>query len=90
MKSNNESADNYRNCNHGHGRCRVLDEVEKAMTNGDKVRQMPDEELASFVYCDIYKGLPWCVPLDSCCKHAGEDYTCEQCMLEWLKEPIND
>ena len=59
------------------------------MTNGDRVRQMTDEELILLVYSET-NTTPWCTPFNENCKHHGEDYECETCMLDWLKEEVKD
>ena len=53
------------------------------MTNGDRIREMPDEELANFLLenVDCY----------SCTMHKpGCSIDCERSMLEWVREEAND
>ena len=54
------------------------------MTNGDKIRQMTDEEIA-----EVLSGQ--C----SCCEYqydnCGTDFClCEQGVLEWLKQEVSE
>ena len=54
------------------------------MTNGDWIRDMTDEELAGFIghncLCDRIQNdeSKWCE------RHA----TCENCLEDWLKQPV--
>ena len=48
----------------------------KVMTNGDRIRQMSNEELNNVIDC----------PYDGCI-HSFEDYKCSDCRLEWLNAP---
>ena len=60
------------------------------MTNGDRIRQMSDEELADFIdkgrisiqdkFCDENAAM------DVEC----DDRECTQCWLEWLRKEAND
>lgn len=50
----------------------------KTITNGDKIRQMTDEELAEFM-----RGCPKNSAHNMC---AGEGDVCKQCWLDWLKQ----
>lgn len=52
------------------------------MTNGDKLRQMTDEELAK-----IMRSCTFCAYLDKGCQHNG---TCTQGFLEWLKQEVDE
>lgn len=52
------------------------------MTNGDKVRNMTNEELADFLYngCDVIN-YPFC---------AIPGFSCRECYLSWLKEEYHE
>ena len=61
----------------------------KEQTNADRIRAMSDEELARWI-SDMWHGFvsnPWC---DLRCQNCreGDDYRCEKCALEWLKQPV--
>ena len=51
------------------------------MMNGDRIRQMTDEELAKILYCNqcIYQGMPECEKSD-----------CEYGITAWLKLEVKD
>ena len=51
------------------------------MTNGDRIRQMTDEELADIMRCNqcIYQGMPEC-----------ERNDCEYGILAWLKQEVSE
>ena len=51
------------------------------MTNADKIRQMDDEELSSFLNNQLYWPF-WC---DGNCQTE-----CHDCCLKWLKEEVED
>lgn len=55
------------------------------MTNGDKIRSMPDEELARFIYtrtdCNSYS----CPAFNLCVVHKNKE-TCIKTVLEWLEQ----
>lgn len=51
-------------------------------TNGDRIRNMPDEELARFIGNVDYD--PW-QRCDQC-----KFESCEECCLEWLKQEAED
>lgn len=60
----------------------------RATTNADRIRAMSDEELAASNY------IP-CPYADDCCgecKYGWHEQaqTCEECKLEWLKQPAED
>jgi hypothetical protein len=50
------------------------------MTNGDKVRQMTDAELAD--------ALEWhyVCPPNTKCEHGADKTNCRACWMEWLKQ----
>lgn len=55
------------------------------ITNADRIRSMPDEELAGWINCRI----SICVPG----KKPGRDCPigmCEECWLEWLKQEVTE
>lgn len=59
----------------------------RAMTNGDKIRQMSDAKLAEILPADSCR---WCVA-SSFCESSGSSAThCDQLMLEWLKQEAED
>ena len=63
----------------------------KPQTNADRIRAMTDEELARGI-SDLWHGFvskPWC---DFRCQNCreGDDYRCEKCALEWLKQPVEE
>ena len=47
------------------------------MTNGDRIRQMTDEELAIYLECP-YTEKP--------CRHSEDAAGCAMCIEEWLKQ----
>lgn len=49
------------------------------MTNGDKIRQMTDKELAIQLEAFI------CHKVKGC---RSEDISCTECALEWLKQEV--
>lgn len=49
----------------------------KAMTNGDRIRSMTDEELAVIIMCPQSIDVSMCLP----------DHDCVKCALEWLQSP---
>lgn len=61
------------------GVCREFDEC-KPQTNADRIRAMSDEELAKFLYTD-----PMCEGQRYC-----SEYGCEDCILDWLRQPVKD
>ena len=67
-KYNSNSRDNEPCC-----RC------DSRQTNADRIRNMPDEELAEWMLCPYMKG-----PYDECI-HGWHDYDCSKCKLEWLQ-----
>ena len=51
---------------------------EVTLTNGDRIRAMSDEELAEW---------------NNFCPHIDDECTlkgCTKCILEWLKQPVED
>ena len=50
--------------------------MERKQTNGDRIRAMSDEELASFLECRPGE-----------CKLG---VSCFDCIEEWLKQPVED
>ena len=55
-------------------------------TNADRLRAMPDEELAKVIPC------PYMRDIYDECKFGWHErtQTCEECTLEWLKQPAKD
>ena len=53
------------------------------MTNGDKIRQMTDEELER---CFRYRLHACCRPEEFC----GGRPSCERCWREWLQEEVQE
>ena len=51
------------------------------VTNADKIRQMDDEELSSFLNNQLY----WPVWCDDNCQAE-----CHDCCLKWLKEEVKE
>ena len=47
-----------------------------AMTNGDRIRQMSNEELAKMIECPL-----------GACTHPADDVWCPECILNWLNAP---
>lgn len=57
------------------------------MTNAEKIRQMSDEELVSFLMCPAEYDLSF--SKSNLCR--GEFYNdCRKCTLKWLQEENND
>lgn len=50
------------------------------MTNGDRIREMSDEELAVTLMCPNDMGMA-----DIPCTHS-DSCNCCQCLLDWLKQ----
>ena len=50
------------------------------MTNGDRIREMSDEELAVTLMCPNDMGMA-----DIPCTHS-DSCNCRQCLLDWLKQ----
>lgn len=62
--------------------CREHEEAKKPKTNGDRIRQMTDEELA-----DVLQGQ--CI----CCAHQLKGCTekvCKDGAYKWLKQEVQD
>lgn len=56
----------------------------KPITNADRIRAMPDEELAEFLY-NAWDNAAWCSD-----KRCTEDDSCLPCWLKWLREECNE
>ena len=86
-------------CNGNCGDCDSLDEIveklaeyedkeeQKPQTNADRIRAMSDEELVEHFmigsichYISKVEGMEWCAT------HG----TCEQCVRDWLRQPVKD
>ena len=80
--------ENY-SCSHTCDHCNGAGEIEIPMTNADRIRAMSDEELAASpliipcFYDDDGYGE---------CKFGWHNRTqsCEECRLEWLKQPAEE
>ena len=59
---------------------------EKRITNADRIRAMSDEELAETIPC------PYMRDCYDECKFGWHErtQTCEECKLEWLRQPVKD
>ena len=55
----------------------------KPMTNGDRIRAMTDEELAEFILDKRENGTCF----NNKCYHNDPNKGCDDCTLEWLKQP---
>lgn len=64
-------------------RLKELEQEQKIMTNGDRIRAMTDGELAEELNKMVYCG--GC-PINKGCVC---DMLCEDALLLWLKEPVN-
>ena len=53
-------------------------------TNADRIRAMSDEKLAEFITSGV--------PKDACKGRCGgdESFPCSECVLDWLKEEVED
>ena len=72
--------------------CRKVIGHGKRQTNADRIRQMPDEELADFLENGVF-AMPWCnateeeVDPDSLkCKR----WDCVKCALDWLRQEVDN
>lgn len=58
------------------------------MTNGDKIRDMTDEELAKIYayasFCDI------CPVRDVCGSDMDANTSCYEKILEWIRSPVEE
>ena len=51
------------------------------MTNGDKIRQMTDEELIQFIGCFPSE---YCAPRYKSC----DEHNCADCVRDWIKQEV--
>lgn len=51
----------------------------KPLTNGERIRNMTDEELVDVIHCPL-------VEVDGC--HTGK--SCALCILRWLRSPVEE
>ena len=58
--------------------CKLFDPKTPPITNGDRIRQMSNEELVKLLGCT--RRLANCI-------HLEDDYPCEQCALDYLNAP---
>lgn len=47
-------------------------------TNGDRIRQMSNEELEGVIDCPHFEGM---------CIHRNDEYPCKCCKRDWLNAP---
>ena len=60
----------------------------RKLSNGDRIRNMSDEELAEFANAE---GLsPWCGMHKKCPQLENDPADCRPCMLEWLKKEVEE
>ena len=52
----------------------------EVITNGDKIRQMSNEELAGVIECPHFEGM---------CMHRDDEYPCKCCKRDWLNAPAD-
>lgn len=52
--------------------------VGTALTNGDVIRLMSNEELAGVIECPHFEGM---------CIHRDDEYPCKCCKRDWLNAP---
>ena len=60
-------------------------EDRKVLTNGDRYRNMSDEELANYYFDYFFHEVPYCSLKPCAC-----DDDCAICLLNWLKSPAED
>ena len=63
---------------------RRLIDHSKPMTNAQKIRAMSDEELAEFIYRCEMSEIDYAKTF---CDLCNGQYECDQCRLDWLKQP---
>ena len=56
----------------------------KAQTNADRIRSMSDEELADFIDRCEMNDIDYAKTF---CDLCNGQYECDQCRLDWLKQP---
>ena len=56
----------------------------KSQTNAQKIRAMSDEELAEFIYRCEMSEIDYAKTF---CDLCNGQYECDQCRLDWLKQP---
>ena len=60
------------------------------MTNGDKIRQMDDEELAA-IFNKIIQDCEYCPLYEDCIQNTDATYvTCKVMYLKWLREEVQE
>ena len=64
----------------------MMSEKGEAMTNGDKIRAMTDEELLS-VAVEYICGMV--LDAEMCGAYNGEK-NCRECCLAWLRSPVDE
>lgn len=65
------------------------------MTNGDKIRTLPDEQLARIINGLVEENGQFCRNLPECEKDLDDDRLipserCQKCVLAWLREEAED
>lgn len=55
--------------------------MEKAKTNGDRIRQMTDDELVDFLAGFL------CYQVGLC---RADDISCRECALQWLRQEVKE
>ena len=63
---------------------RRLIDHSKPMTNADRIRSMSDEELAEFIDRCEMNDIDYAKTF---CDLCNGQYECDQCRLDWLKQP---
>lgn len=57
-------------------------------SNGDAIRDMTDEELATVIAWPYLASPPWCAN-HTTCPYISEDPTpCDKCVLDWLRQEV--
>lgn len=54
-------------------------------TNADRIRAMSNEELAEWYFKVFFRNVPYCNKPE-----CFNDSPCEQCLLDWLKQEVED
>ena len=62
--------------------CKIT--MEKPQTNADRIRAMSDEELAEFIDRCEMNDIDYAKTF---CDLCNGQYECDQCRLDWLKQP---
>lgn len=62
--------------------CREHEEAKQPKSNGDRIRQMTDEELARFL-----RNFDMCI---ACQVECTKEYPCNKGIMEWLKQEVSE